>query len=77
MAIETKVEGTIPRIYKRNTISLLMFSFVQGVRTTLHTISVKQALCMFKEVYNLTEEEFNVDSALTTYSRMQQEFFDL
>ena len=69
----SNIESLIPALYRRTALNQMMFAFVLGVRNTLHTITVKDAVLMFMKEFNLTEELFSVDSALVTYNRMLKE----
>ena len=78
MAIRgSKLEGQIPKLYRRSALNLLMYGFVTGVRATLHTVNVKQAIFMFMEAYAIDDDDFNVDSAMVIYNRMQKEFLNM
>ena len=72
----SKTESTIQKFYRRSSLHQLMFGFVQGVRATLHTVPVKQAIRMFMEQYDLTDDDYNADSALVIFDRMQKELFE-
>lgn len=77
MALQTIVESKIPALYKRTALNQMMFAFILGVKATLHTVTTQQAILMFMESFELTHEEFNLDSALVIYNRMQKEFINL
>ena len=77
MPKETNIESSIPTLYKRNALSLLMFGFVNGVRATLHTITIKEAVYMFMEAYGLNHDDYNSDSALVIYNRMQKDLVNV
>lgn len=62
------LEKGIPALYRRSALSMLMFGYVQGVRATLHTVTVKAAIRMFMTHYGLTDDNYNADSALTTFN---------
>lgn len=72
----TGIELKIPAIYRRSALNLMMFGYVTGVRATLHTVSMRDAMFMFMESFDLEDEDFNVASGLTTYNRMQKEFLN-
>ena len=77
MARETPIEQTIPAIYKRTSLSLLMYGFVTGARAALHTITVANAIRMFMDEYGLTDDTYNFDSAMNTYFRIQRDIIEL
>ncbi len=77
MPKETTIEAAIPRLYKRPALNLLMFGYVRGAREVLHTVTVKQAISDFMDLFDLDHDQYNIDSALVTFHRMQRELFDI
>lgn len=76
MPKENKVESKIGAIYKKNALNLLLYGFVTGVRATLHTVTIEKAVGMFMEAYELSDEDFNCDSAVASFGKMQKEFIN-
>lgn len=72
MPKEQEVLKPIPALYKTNALNLLAFAYIRGVRETVHTVTEKQAIKMFMNSFELEEDEFNLDSALFTYSRTKK-----
>lgn len=77
MPVQTAAEKQIPALYKRTALNLSMFAFVRGVRFTLHTISIADAIGMFMDSYGLDEDDLNRKSAQSTFMRMQNELLNL
>ena len=73
---ESKIESNIAKLYKRNTLNLLMFGYVRGVRNTLHTITIEAALEMFRDDMKIDPDDFNAASMATIYNRMTKELLD-
>lgn len=71
MPKDINLVGDIPKLYKRNAISLLLFGYIKGVRATLHTITISKAIDMFIEDFGLSDDKVNRESLKTTYNRMQ------
>jgi len=67
----SKAMKQVPAIFRYSALNLIMFGYVRGVRETLHTITIKDALRMFMASVELTEDEFNIDSAKVIYNDMQ------
>ena len=66
-------EGRIPAFYRRKTIEILMFAHV----TALHErngVTLEEAIDDFLELYGIPEREYPVESALTTYNRIRNNF---
>lgn len=75
--MKSQLEKSIPALYRRTALSQLMFGFVTGCRNTLHTITIHDAILMFMDVYGLSPDEYNVDSAKVIYNRMSKELKQL
>ena len=73
MPKETGLEGLIPKIYKRNALALMLYGYVKGVRAALHTVTIEQAVTMFKEDFCIDDDDLNDDTATSIYTRMQRE----
>lgn len=76
MPKRTQIENLIPALYKRSVLNIALFAYIRGVRSTLPTLTLAQAVDMFMEDWGLDEDEFNRNSALTTYDRMQKELIN-
>ncbi len=66
-------EGKIPMFYRRRTLELMMFTHV----TLLHEryeFTLEAALDDFLEMYGIDEKEYPVESALTIYNRIRNNF---
>tara|TARA_R110000787_G_scaffold97665_4_gene201312 strand:+ start:11330 stop:11563 length:234 start_codon:yes stop_codon:yes gene_type:complete len=74
MPSRSGVENSVPKIYQRTALSLMLFGYVTGVRATLHTVTLDQAVNMFIESYGLDEDDYNTESAKNNFNRMQKEF---
>lgn len=68
------IEDRIPWIYRKKTIDQMLFSYVTGVRDAHGRITIEQAILMFMEKYNLSEDDFPVESAMVSYQRMHRDF---
>ena len=64
----------IPRIYKRNYEDLAMFFFVEAQRQIVPAITLEQGLFNFFRYCCV--EDFNIDSAKTTYMRLKHEWYE-
>ena len=62
----------ICKIYKRNYTDLGMFFYVNGQRGLMPAISVEKA--MYNYFKFIGEEDFNIESSIVTYYRIQKEF---
>lgn len=73
MPKEQPAETAIATIYKKNALSLMMFGFVRGTITTIHTVSVKDAIDSFMEDFRLTDDDVNRGSLEVIYLRMKKD----
>lgn len=69
----TLVKGILPKFLQRRNYDVLMFGYVDAIHSNFPTITIHKALEMFAERYNLSHEEFNIDSAKMVFQRMNQE----
>lgn len=77
MPKQSKLESTIPALYKRTALNQLMFGYVLGCRAAMQTITIAEAIVMFMEAFKIDHDEFNIDSALVTFNRMQSELMQV
>lgn len=71
MSRTSKTVNLVPPIFRYNALNLLMYGYVTGVRSTLHTITIEAAIRQFIEVYGLSEDEFKIESAKVCFNDMQ------
>lgn len=67
----------IEKFYKREVIEAMFFGYVNGLIINFPGISVEKAIINFQKYHNVDEEMMNIESARTTYNRMQKEYFQL
>lgn len=66
----------INRLYKASYMDAAMFNFIEGIRFVLPNFSVDDCLKKFAMKYDLSEDEYNLDSARVTYHRMKKIFLN-
>ena len=66
-------EGKIPAFYRRKTIELLMFAHVTALHEK-YDVPLMDAIFDFIKMYGINEDEFPIESALTTYHRIRNNF---
>ena len=69
-------EKGIDALYKRKAVDLLLFGFIQGAQASLGTMTTEEATLMFYKVYELTENDYPVRSAMRAIDRMRIEFIE-
>ena len=68
------IKGCIlPRIYKRNAESIMLFCWVQSQRQIVPTISIDQAI---NNYLRFTGAEWDNASAKATYIAIQKEYYE-
>jgi len=72
MPVQKRSDRLIYKIYRRNYTDLGMFFYVNGQRSLVPAISVEKA--MYNYFKFITEEDFNIESSIVTYYRIQKEF---
>lgn len=71
MPRESEIEKLVPKLYKQSALNLLMFGYVAGVRGILDSVTIKDAIQLFMDDYDLTHDDINIDTAANTFNRMQ------
>jgi hypothetical protein len=67
----------IQSLFKKNALDLILFGFVQGAKKYIPSASIIDLVDGFSEEYNLNEDEYPSESAMTTYNRMLNDFINL
>lgn len=70
----TESDKLIPKIYRRKYEDIAMLFFVDGQRTIMPAITVEKAMYNFFRF--IGEENFNIESSLTTYSNLKKEYYE-
>ena len=70
MAREKDVLKPIQRLYKCNSIDMMMFGWVTGIRRFIPSAQINDTIEAFIVYYGLTENEYPFESALVTYGRL-------
>lgn len=66
----------IPKALRQQTLDNWMFAFVLGVRTALPSVTISNAVSIFMQKFNLTEDEYPLDSAVVIYNRCMNNWHD-
>lgn len=74
MPKEKDCMGLIPKIYKKNAESIMLFAWVKAQQQIVPTINVDQAIYSFFKFTGI--DNWNIESAKTTYARMQNDFYE-
>lgn len=74
---ENKITSPIAAIYKRNALNLLMFGYVKGVRETIHTVTIAEALERFRVLMDIDPDCFNANSMAMEFNRMNKDIFNI
>lgn len=70
------VKNLIPKIYQKGFIEISLFSFIAGIRKVLPSVSTISAIRIYKEYFEIEEEELNDSSAQSIIQRMNTDFYD-
>ena len=73
MPKEKEVTKCIPKIYKRNAENIGLFFFVNAQRQIVPTVTLQQAIYNYFRFTGI--EDWDIESAMTTFSRLQKEFY--
>lgn len=70
------VKTLIPKIYQKGFLEISLFSFVAGIRKTLPSVATINAIRIYKEYFEIEDEELNDSSAQSILQRMNTDFYD-
>jgi hypothetical protein len=68
-------EKTIPKLYRRKFEDTALLFYVEGQKDIIPAITVEKAILNFFR--KIGEENYNLESAITTYSNLKKEYFEL
>lgn len=74
MPKEKASEKLIAKIYRRKYEDIALMFFVDGQRALMPVLSVEKAIYNYFKF--IREDEFNIESAMTTYTRLKKEFYE-
>jgi hypothetical protein len=75
MPVEKELTKLIPRIYKYNYENIGLFFFVKGQQKILPTVSLTQAINNYFKFAGISQDDWDILSATTTYNKMQKDFY--
>lgn len=76
MPVEKKITKRIERIYKNNAENIMLFTWVKAQRDILPTMRIEQSILGFFRSMDISIEDWDLDSAKATFSRLQKEYID-
>lgn len=77
MGKEAEYKKAIPALYKRGHLETSLFSWVNCARYLFNTVSVDNVIMGFYKYYNISIDEYPLNTARQTYYRMLKELNDL
>ena len=77
MPKDKELTRLIPRIYKWNCENLGLFFWVKAQMSLIKTITLDQAISSYMRFTGITFDDWDLDSMKSTYTRLQNEFFDM
>lgn len=66
------LESLIPRLYRRQTLDIMIFTYVDSARFLIPQLSVKEAAEGFMKRYKISADLLNVESIMVSYYRTQE-----
>jgi len=68
-----KYEGRIPSFYRRQIMDILLFAHVTAMHER-NNMTLEDAIMDFLDLYDVSELEYPIESALTKYNRVRNNF---
>ena len=66
-----------PKFITRRIHDAILFGYVRGVKKNMPTASVLKIMEQYREEFNFTDEEFNIEAERTKYETMNREYYEL
>lgn len=76
MPREKQCTRMIPKIYKHHAENIGLFFWIRAQMAIVPTVRKEQAVMSFFKEVGITLDEWDIESACSTYARMQKEFLD-
>lgn len=64
---------SIPAFYRRSTLDVMLFTHVTAMRFRMD-LSLEEAIEDFIKMYDISHDDYPIDSALVTYNRVMNNF---
>ncbi len=68
------IGGIIEKIYRRKFEDIGMYFWVESIRSAVPAVTIEEAIYRFFKY--LCIEDFNIESAMSTYSKMKREYYE-
>lgn len=68
-------EKIIPKLYRRKFEDVALLFYVEGQKDIIPAITIEKAVINFFR--KIGEENYNIESAITTYLNLKKEYFEL
>lgn len=76
MPREKQCTRMIPKIYKHHAENIGLFFWIKAQMAIVPTVRKEQAILSYMKFTGITLDEWDIESACSTYARMQKEFLD-
>jgi hypothetical protein len=70
------LDSAIPYLYRRQTMDLLAFAFIDAYRFAQPSVTLKEAALAFMTRYKVSHDLFDVNSVIMTYNRVNKDLID-
>jgi hypothetical protein len=67
---------SIPKMYRRKALDLLMFGFIEGMKSAMPTLTIQECIIMFNKKIDTRNEDYSIEVNRTTYNRMKKEYYN-
>lgn len=70
------VQSEIQRLYQRQTIDVMLYTFVEAWRIAQPSVSLKESVGAFLHRWRIAADLYDIDNALVTYYRVAKDVTD-
>lgn len=67
---------TVPLLYRKQILDVMIYTFIDAQRFSLPSISVEESAISFLRHYKIEEEQLSVEKVTRTFWRIQKELID-
>ncbi len=70
------LKQSVNKIYKRQWLEGVLFGWIRAQKTLIESVTFEQSVLLFYKDLGIDEQDFPMADCITTYTRMQKEFYD-
>jgi len=77
MPKKKKFYVNLPRLLIHESLDLIFFGYLMGTKDILPSVEIRRMAEMFMDTFNLSEDDYPLDYAMTNYYRMFKKYVEM